>query len=75
MLKKKDEISQAVVETLSQGVGRTPLHHQAVEVQAKHDVADRGTAMTPHPYRKEMIEEEIQKKYVEAVSAIQAEKE
>ena len=40
-------MAQAVVETLSQGVGRTPLHHQAVEVQAKHDVADRGTAMTP----------------------------
>ena len=28
---KKDEMAQAVVETLSQSVGRTPLHHQAVK--------------------------------------------
>ena len=62
-------MAQAAVETLSQGVGRTPLHHQAVEVQAKHDVADRGTAMTP--YRPEMTEEEIQRRYVEAFLDLQ----
>ena len=43
-------MAQAVAETLSQGAG-TPLHHEAVGVQAMHDVANKSTDMTP--YRKE----------------------
>jgi hypothetical protein len=49
-MEKRDSMAQAVAETLSQGAG-TPLHHEAVGVQAKHDVASKSTEMTP--YRKE----------------------
>jgi hypothetical protein len=48
-LEKQDAMAQAAAETLSQGIG-TPLHHHAVSVQAKHDVADKSAGQT-HPYR------------------------
>ena len=47
-------MAQAVAETLSQSVGQTPMHHETVGVQAQHDVANRGTAMTPMRYAKEI---------------------
>jgi len=49
-MEKRDSMAQAVAETLSQGAG-TPLHHEAVGVQAKHDVANKSTEVTL--YRKE----------------------
>ena len=48
---KKDGMAQAVAVSLSQSVGQTPIHHEAVGVQAMHDVANKSTEMTP--YRKE----------------------
>ena len=51
---KKDGMAQAVAESLSQSVGQTPMHHEAVGVQAQHDVANRGTAMPPMRYEKEI---------------------
>ena len=39
---KNDGMAQAVAETLSQSVGQTPLHYEAVGIQAQHDVANRG---------------------------------
>ena len=45
-------MAQAVAETLSQSVGQTPMHHEAVGIQAQHDMANRGTEMTPMRYKK-----------------------
>ena len=39
-------MAQAVTESLSQSVGQTPIHHEAVGVQALFDLMDRGTEMT-----------------------------
>ena len=51
---KKDGMAQAVAETLSQSGGQTPMHYEAVGIQAQHDVANRGTEMTPMRYEKEL---------------------
>ena len=57
---KKDEVAQAVAESLSQRVAQTPIHHEAVGVQALFDLKDRGTEMTP--YRVDPEKDEMQLK-------------
>jgi len=46
-------LEMMIAETFSQSVGQTPMHHEAVGIQAQHDVANRGTEMTPMRYEKE----------------------
>ena len=53
-------MAQAVAESLSQSVGQTPIHHEAIGVQALFDLKDRGTEMTP--YRVDPEKEEMQLK-------------
>lgn len=56
------------LEKLDAGVGKTPIHHHAVAIQAKHDAQDRGTQMTPYRQEQEMVE--LTKSHLDRVASM-----